>query len=152
MPAQDHNVPKLTYKSLTWKLSRYVRIWWGRLNTPRGNIRLTGLKLKNQLDHQESTCPALVRLMPDFKASAGTWERNPLLSEAGVCEPGDPLEVWKVVELKEFLSPDLRQSAHVPTMSNVGNVCYFGRQNPDISEVTGCLSNIPSSGEQFFLF
>ena len=46
VPAQGHNVPKLTHKSLKWKLSRYVRIWWGRLNTPRGNIRLTGLKLK----------------------------------------------------------------------------------------------------------
>lgn len=94
----------------------------------------------------------MVRVMPDFKPSAGTWERKPLLSEAGVSEPRDPLEACGVVELKEFLSPDLRQNAHTPTMSNVGNVCYSGRQNPDISEVTCCLSNIPSSGEQSFLF
>ena len=57
-----------------------VRLWWALFNVPRGSIRLTGLKLKNQSDHQESACPALFRATPNFKASAeGLGVETPLL-------------------------------------------------------------------------
>ena len=54
-----------------------VRLWWALLNVQRGSIRLTGLKLNNQSDHQESAYPALFRVTPNFSASAETWVGNP---------------------------------------------------------------------------
>lgn len=72
-----------------------VRLWWALLNVPRCSIRLTELKLKNQSDYQESACLALFRATPNFKASAGTWSRNPSPLEGGCAMNLETL--WRAV-------------------------------------------------------
>lgn len=72
-----------------------VRLWWALLKVPRGSIRLTELKLKNQSDYQESACLALFRATPNFKASAGTWSRNPSPLEGGCAMKLETL--WRAV-------------------------------------------------------
>lgn len=67
-----------------------VRLRWAVFGIPRGSIRLTGLKLRNHLDHWESTCPVLFTATPDFNASAGAWGWKPLFNVRQVYrEPGD---------------------------------------------------------------
>lgn len=94
-----------------------VTHWCAFFSVLRGSIRLTGLKQKNQLDNQESSCPAIFRAMPEFRASAATQGQKPFpLWVRCAMNPesfGRPKSLEKGgYGIRSMPFPSLRQSSH----------------------------------------
>lgn len=75
-------------------------LWWALFNVPRGTVRLTGLKLRSQLENNDEEClPALPCSDP-----ALTQGIKPSLCEAGcpaeleTMERAENVLKWRVAE------------------------------------------------------